>query len=100
MDSSVKTTTKEWGKIGHNKEIEKAEASLECCGFYDVLESFTTRCEFTTPCSQYILEDLMYRKLRFLALVSVSFVFQVYHGYSIFNILTSDSEQLLMDTDI
>ena len=100
IDSSIETFRKEWGKTGENSVIEKAEKTLECCGFYDVLESFTSQCPYTTTCSTYILDVVMYRKLRFLAFISVSFVFQVYHAYSLFNLLTFESDQPILDSDI
>ena len=85
ISSSIQRMGKEWGKINSNFYTALAEESMECCGFYDILEASSYRCKFTTPCSQYIQGQIeTYRKLRFLLLTCLSIVFQVYHVYSLY----------------
>ena len=84
ISSSIKRIGDEWGKLNSNKYTAEAETILECCGFHDVLEASSYRCSFTNTCGEFIKESETYRKLRFLLIVCISLVFQVYHVYIIF----------------
>ena len=92
ISSSISKMGQEWGKINSNRYTSLAEKTMQCCGFYDTLESTSDNCTFSIPCSNIILSNEYYRKLSFLLFVSISIVFQIYNIFGAVFLIKFENE--------
>lgn len=94
-----KNYSKMWAQIGENKMLEAVENRLGCCGFLDVLSTVSNNCTFPQCCYHKLHKAKFHRRFRFLAFVSLSIIFQVFHIYQILSI-EEDDEQVTRRSDM